>query len=220
MMSTCCSKHVEAWNKYIKKGCVKLVTNQNLLCLLWQHCRRPWSFTFELCSFDSGRTGCVWVRRVWNGSADPKSRQMGGAFRHAISQRKRWTSSGNSQTNCLLFMVMLWIGKMWQIGAMNSLKEGLMFTKKKGALGHPWSLTTLGQAADFYDSGIQNLVPRLNKCLDNAGYPYFPDTPRTLRTLINTSVRFFVSPSTTTVTACPSGCRCCMRWKCHGWGTR
>jgi hypothetical protein len=26
-----------------------------------------------------------------------------------------------------------------------------------------------GQAADFYDSGIQMLVPRLNKCLDNAG---------------------------------------------------
>jgi len=24
-------------------------------------------------------------------------------------------------------------------------------------------------AADFYDSGIQQLVPRLNKCLDNAG---------------------------------------------------
>jgi len=24
-------------------------------------------------------------------------------------------------------------------------------------------------AADFYDSGIENLVPRLNKCLDNAG---------------------------------------------------
>jgi len=23
-------------------------------------------------------------------------------------------------------------------------------------------------AADFYDSGIQKLVPRLNKCLDNA----------------------------------------------------
>jgi hypothetical protein len=29
MMSTCCSKHVEAWNKYIKKECVKLVINQN-----------------------------------------------------------------------------------------------------------------------------------------------------------------------------------------------
>jgi hypothetical protein len=25
------------------------------------------------------------------------------------------------------------------------------------------------QAADFYDSGIQKLVPRLNKFLDNAG---------------------------------------------------
>jgi hypothetical protein len=28
MMSTCCSKHVEAWNKYITKECVKLVINQ------------------------------------------------------------------------------------------------------------------------------------------------------------------------------------------------
>ena len=26
-----------------------------------------------------------------------------------------------------------------------------------------------GLAADFYDSGRQELVPRLNKCLDNAG---------------------------------------------------
>ena len=26
-----------------------------------------------------------------------------------------------------------------------------------------------GLAADFYDSGIQKLFPRLNKCLDNAG---------------------------------------------------
>jgi hypothetical protein len=25
------------------------------------------------------------------------------------------------------------------------------------------------QAAVFYDSGMQKLVPRLNKCLDNAG---------------------------------------------------
>jgi hypothetical protein len=25
------------------------------------------------------------------------------------------------------------------------------------------------QAADFYDSGIQKLVPRFNKCLENAG---------------------------------------------------
>jgi hypothetical protein len=26
-----------------------------------------------------------------------------------------------------------------------------------------------GQVADFYDSAIQKLVPRLSKCLDNAG---------------------------------------------------
>jgi hypothetical protein len=26
-----------------------------------------------------------------------------------------------------------------------------------------------GQAADFYDSGIQKLVPRINICLDSAG---------------------------------------------------
>jgi hypothetical protein len=26
-----------------------------------------------------------------------------------------------------------------------------------------------GQAGDFYNSEIQKLVPRLNKCLDNAG---------------------------------------------------
>jgi len=26
-----------------------------------------------------------------------------------------------------------------------------------------------GQAADFYDSDMQKLMPRLNKCLDNAG---------------------------------------------------
>jgi len=26
-----------------------------------------------------------------------------------------------------------------------------------------------GQVADFYDLGIQKLLPRLNKCSDNAG---------------------------------------------------
>ena len=45
------------------------------ICLLWQHCRRPWSSTCEPCSFDRGKTGFVWVRRVSNGSTDPKSRQ-------------------------------------------------------------------------------------------------------------------------------------------------
>jgi hypothetical protein len=34
MMSTCCSKHVEAWNKYINKECDKLVINQNCVVSL------------------------------------------------------------------------------------------------------------------------------------------------------------------------------------------
>jgi hypothetical protein len=51
----------------------------NFLCLLWQHCLRPWSFTCETYSFDSGSTGFVWVRHVWNGGTNPKSRQMRGA---------------------------------------------------------------------------------------------------------------------------------------------
>ena len=48
---------------------------------------------------------------------------------------------------------------------MNSPKEGLMFTEVQEK-----SMTWFkGHAADFHDSGIQKLVPRLNKCLDNAG---------------------------------------------------
>jgi hypothetical protein len=34
MMSTCCTKHVEARNKYIEKECVKLVVNQNYVILI------------------------------------------------------------------------------------------------------------------------------------------------------------------------------------------
>ena len=63
-----------------------------ILCLLWQYCRQPWSFTRGPFSFASGRTSFVSVRHVWNGSAYPKSRQLWGAFRHTISQCKRWTS--------------------------------------------------------------------------------------------------------------------------------
>jgi hypothetical protein len=71
---------------FVKETCPESKdTSLNFLCLLWQHCRRPWSFTCKSCLFDSGRTVFVWVRRVWNGSTAPKSRQMRGAFRHTIS---------------------------------------------------------------------------------------------------------------------------------------
>ena len=48
---------------------------------------------------------------------------------------------------------------------MNSTKEGLLFTEVQEEI-MTWFKW---QAADFYDSGIQKQVPRLNKCLDNAG---------------------------------------------------
>jgi hypothetical protein len=32
-MSTFCSKHLEVWNKYIAKVCIKLVINQNYVLL-------------------------------------------------------------------------------------------------------------------------------------------------------------------------------------------
>jgi len=67
--------------------------------LLWQQCRRPWSFTLQSYSFDGGRTGFV-----WNCSADPKSREMRSVFRHSISQRKNssginWTIRRTVQTS-------------------------------------------------------------------------------------------------------------------------
>ena len=50
-------------------------------------------------------------------------------------------------------------------GAVNSPKQGLMFIEVQEEV-----MTSFkGQAADFYDSAIQKLVPILNKCLDNAG---------------------------------------------------
>ena len=44
-----------------------------------------------------------------------------------------------------------------------------MFTTNKGAVHEEVMTWFKGQAADFYDSGIQKLVQRLNKYLDNAG---------------------------------------------------
>ena len=57
-------------------------------------------FTRDPCSFDGGRTGFVWVTRVWNSNVDPKSHQMRGVYHNTISQYKIWTSSWNSQTIC------------------------------------------------------------------------------------------------------------------------
>jgi len=48
--------------------------------------------------------------------------------------------------------------------------EGRTDVHDKQRSGRPSLISDVqGQAADFYDSGIQKLVPRLHKCLDNAG---------------------------------------------------
>jgi hypothetical protein len=44
-----------------------------------------------------------------------------------------------------------------------------MFTTNEGAVQEEVMMWFKRQAADFYDSGIQKLVPRLHKCLDIAG---------------------------------------------------
>ena len=54
---------------------------------------------------------------------------------------------------------------MWRNGAVNSPKE----VDDDDEVQEEVMTLFKGQAADFYDSGLQKLFPRLNKCLDNAG---------------------------------------------------
>ena len=88
--------------------------DREFLCLLWQNCRRPWSFTCEPCSSDSGRTGFVWVR-----SKVPPNARCVTSYdfsTHKVNVQRKFTN------RLLLFVVTLWIGKMWRSGAVNSPK--------------------------------------------------------------------------------------------------
>jgi hypothetical protein len=53
------------------------------------------------------------------------------------------------------------------------MKLGFFITLLNQSHSHCMTVTVMmwfkGQAAVFYDSGIQELVPRLNICLNNAG---------------------------------------------------
>jgi hypothetical protein len=85
MMSTCCSKHVEAWNKYIKKERVKLVINQKYRSLkifltlikqiyiaVFKNLRSPWQRDRNSSSRDARATKFytgapnIFVFSVWN----------------------------------------------------------------------------------------------------------------------------------------------------------
>ena len=132
----------------------------NLLCLLGQHCRWPWSFTCEACSFDSGRTDFVWVRRVWNGSADPKSREM----RSSALFLTRYAQEGVEFLNSIVTG-----DETWGFSPHSWIQTRVTLSHDDDEVQEEFMTWFKGQAADFYDSGIQKLVPRRNKCLDNAG---------------------------------------------------
>jgi len=89
---------------------------------------------------------------------------MEGAFRPKIYQRKRWTwdildnppyspDLTPSDFHLFLHLKKHLAGK--KIDDDDEVQEEVMTWFK-------------GQAADFYDSGIQKLVPSLSKCLENA----------------------------------------------------
>jgi hypothetical protein len=68
MMSNCCSKHVETWNKYIKKKeCVKLVINQNYVEMQGQ---QNIKMIFEYLTYMSGLFSTTFV---WNNSNSKKN---------------------------------------------------------------------------------------------------------------------------------------------------
>ena len=90
---------------------------------------------------------------------------MRGAFRRTISQRKRWTwdivdhppySPDLAPNDFHLFLHLKKHVGGKKFDNDDEVQEEVMMWFKE-------------LAADFYDSGIQKLVPRLNKCLDNAG---------------------------------------------------
>ena len=90
---------------------------------------------------------------------------MRGAFRHTISQRKYERPAEIHKQ-----IVAVYGNVMNQRNVMKWCRE---FSEGRPDVQDDVAeevMTWLkAQAADFYDSGIQKLVPRLNKCLDNAG---------------------------------------------------
>jgi hypothetical protein len=74
--------------------------------------------------------------------------------------------------NRLIFIVryvkytvkMPWVLESWGSGLESSTKVLITCMTSRGAAGRRWS-----QAAMFYEEGIQKLVPRYDKCLNNCG---------------------------------------------------
>ena len=122
-----------------------MLTMATLLSTLILYC--------EPCCFDSGSTAFVWVKWQRRSKVPPNVRCVPSYdfSTQKVNVQRKFTNK------YLLFIVTLWIGKMWR--------------RKKHLAGKKFDdddevqievMTWFkDQAADFYDSGIQKLVPRL-----------------------------------------------------------
>ena len=90
---------------------------------------------------------------------------MRGVFRHTITQRKRV----NAQEGVEFLDSIVTGDETWGFHHTSESKEAGKKFDDDDEVQKEVMTWFRGRAADFYDSGIQKLVPRLNKCLDNAG---------------------------------------------------
>ena len=126
---------------------------------------------------------------------------MRGAFRHAISQRKRWTSSGNSQINCCCFESAK-CGKVvpWILRRMFDDDDEVQEKSWRGSKGWRQASMTRGYRSRFQDlinvwtmpaimfknkvmysqliHGVAFVNWKCCTCL-RPSYLYYPNTPRT-----------------------------------------
>jgi len=102
-------------------------------------------FTCEPSSFNSGRNGFVWVRRVCIGSADLKSRQIRGAFPSYDFSSQNVKVQRKFTNKCLLFMLTLYrvSQEEW-----TKVREGVPYVK-------------------LYRINPKHLCPKLNGYWDN-----------------------------------------------------
>ena len=91
---------------------------------------------------------------------------MRGAFRHTIPQQKK----GERPAEIHKRIVVVY-GNVMNRHLFLHLKKHLAEIKfdDDGDVQEEVMMWFKGQAADFYDSGVQKPVQRRNKCLDNAG---------------------------------------------------
>jgi hypothetical protein len=141
---------------------------RKILCLLWQHCCRPWSFTlnhaclivvepalfewdvFEMAAPIQSPTKCgvrsvIWFLKTKGEHPTEIHKQIVANCKSTRDDKR--VASHHSRS--------VWDNNSWSCDRKIRVQRIMTWFK--------------GYAADFYNSGIQKLVPRLNKYLDIAG---------------------------------------------------